>query len=498
MKNSTCTRPGPGFDAKILRLVKGARERRAVQLGQVDAIMDPVSGRAILLAEAPPAAPKSDRFARATLDALAAQVCVLDAAGTIVTANTAWRVFAASQRGSAADVSEGRNYLAACDRIVGNERVDAIALVAGIRQVIAGERELFRYEYFCDAPSRPRWFMASIARMHADGAARAIVSYEDITELKHAEQSLRLEHAVARRLVDAGDLAAALQAVIRVICESQHWDCGRYFRLDPTAGVLTFAEAWGMPLAAVEQFMEKSRAVVFRPGAGLVGRVCQSGQPLWVLNGSNDARASQTALAHETGMEGAFVFPVIAEAKTLGVLAFASRTVCEPDDRLLQAMQNIGHQLGQFLQRQQVADALRRSEARFRKLTELASDWVWEQDRDFRFTKIVGAGMAGIGDILGKTLWELPAIVLSDDEWVRHKSELAAQWSFCDFEYAVVLPDARLAYYCISGEPVYDGAGAFTGFHGTGLDITRRKGAEIASRASEARALDVTGPADHA
>ncbi|MCR4301932.1 MAG: GAF domain-containing protein, partial [Sulfuricaulis sp.] len=362
----------------------------------------------------------------------------LDAAGTIITANTAWRVFAASQRGIGADVSEGGNYLAVCGQIVGNERVDASAMATGIRQVIAGERELFRYEYFCGASPELRWFMASVTRLHGDGAARAIVSYEDITELKHAEQLQRLECTVARCLADADNASVALQAVIRAVCETQHWDCGRYFRLDPVAGVLSLAESWGMPVAAVEQFLEKSRGTMFRPGAGLAGRVCQSGQPLWILNGSKDARASQTALAHETGMDGAFVFPVIAEAKAIGVLAFASRTVHEPDDRLLQAVRSIGHQLGQFLQRRQAEDTLRRSETRFRRLTELSSDWVWEQDRDFRFTKITGAGMTGTGDILGKTLWELPTIVLSDDEWVKHKSELAAQWSFCDFEYAAV------------------------------------------------------------
>lgn len=615
-KNSASTRLGLGFDAKILRLVKGTRERSAIKSGQVDAILDPASGRAILLPDAQAALlerkarlhglmdlssdgiweqdeyyrfvahagaaigsehsgdasilgktlwdlpfdngseidwqthrtqlewravfrdlelccvdragkqrvislsgepvfdaqarfkgyrgitrdisahrqvqtapPESDRFARATLDALAARVCVLDAAGTILMANTAWRVFTDSGAG----VREGGNYLAACAQIDGNERVDAIAMAAGIRQVIAGEREVFRYEYFCDTPSGPCWFMASVTRLHGDSAARAIVSYEDITGPKLAQQLLGLEYSVARCLADATDTAAAVHAVIRAVCETQNWNCGRYFRLDSATGVLSQDGSWGMPGAGVEQFLEKSHGAVFRPGAGLAGRVCQSGQPLWILSGSKDARASQTALAHETGMEGAFVFPVIAEDKTIGVLAFASRTVREPDDRLLQAVQNIGHQLGQFLQRQQVADTLRQSEARFRGLTELSSDWVWEQDRDFRFTKIVGTGMVGTGDILGKTLWELSAIVLSDDEWVKHKSELAAQWSFCDFEYAVVLPDAQLGYYCISGEPVYDDAGAFTGFHGTGLDITQRKRAEIALRESEARLRDLTG-----
>jgi PAS domain S-box-containing protein len=336
--------------------------------------------------------------------------------------------------------------------------------------------------------------MASVTRLHRDTEARAIVSYEDITEIKHAEQLQRLECTVARRLAYANNTSAALQAVIRAVCETQQWDCGRYFRLDPAAGVLSLDESWGMPAAAVEQFMEKSRGAEFRLGAGLAGRVCQSGQPLWILHGSKDARVSQTALAHETGMDGAFVFPVIAEAKTIGVLAFASRSVHEPDDRLLQAVQNIGHQLGQFLQRRQAEDTLRRSEARLRRLTELSSDWVWEQDSQFRFTKITGTGMAGTGDILGKTLWELPTIVLSDDEWVKHKSELAAQWSFCDFEYAAVLPDGQNGYYRISGEPVYDAAGVFTGFHGTGLDITRHKRAEIALHESEARLRDLAGP----
>jgi PAS domain-containing protein len=94
-----------------------------------------------------------------------------------------------------------------------------------------------------------------------------------------------------------------------------------------------------------------------------------------------------------------------------------------------------------------------------------------------RCRNFVGTGMPGIGDMLGKTLWELPGIVPGDDRrgWVAHKSEIVAQWSFCDFECAVTLPDGRLKTYCLSGEPLYDAAGAFSGFHGTGLDITERK-----------------------
>jgi PAS domain S-box-containing protein len=426
--------------------------------------------------------PEAGGVVRAALEALAIPICVLDSTGTVIMTNQAWRAFTAANGGIGAGVSEGVSYLAACDAALGDERADGIAMAAGIRQVIAGGREIFRHEYAGSAPAGRGHFVATVTRLRGAGAAHAAVSCEDITALKHAERLLRLEYTVARCLADADDSSAALQAVIRAVCEAQQWDCGRHFRLDPVAGALHLDGSWGMPVAGVEQFMEKSRGAVFRPGAGLAGRVCQSGQPLWIASGSKDARALQTALEHETGMAGAFVLPVIADTETIGVLAFAGRTVHEPDDRLLQAMRSIGRQLGRFLQQRRAEDALRRSEARLRALIELSSDWTWEQDCDFRFTKLVGSGMAGAGDILGKALWELPSVVLSDDEWVKLKSELAARWSFCDFEYAVVRPDGQTGYYSISGEPVYDEAGAFLGFRGIGLEITRRKRAEIALR----------------
>jgi len=40
---------GTGFEGRILRLVKGAPERRAIELGQVDAVVDRATGKAFLL-----------------------------------------------------------------------------------------------------------------------------------------------------------------------------------------------------------------------------------------------------------------------------------------------------------------------------------------------------------------------------------------------------------------------------------------------------------------
>ena len=43
-------------------------------------------------------------------------------------------------------------------------------MAAGIRQVIAGEREIFRHEYSSDTSSRQRWFMATVTCLHGETA----------------------------------------------------------------------------------------------------------------------------------------------------------------------------------------------------------------------------------------------------------------------------------------------------------------------------------------
>ncbi len=181
----------------------------------------------------------------------------------------------------------------------------------------------------------------------------------DVTTSMRAEQLLRLEHLVARCLADANNASAALKAVIRAVCETQGWQCGRYFRVDNEAGVLRFAESWSVLDAAVERFIEGSRDMVFAPGVGLTGGVWQSGQPLWVADLSKDGRVYYKGLHRDASTHGAFVFPVVLEGKTVGVLSFNSREVRKPDDRLLHAVRVIGSQIGQLLQRKQTEEEQR-------------------------------------------------------------------------------------------------------------------------------------------
>jgi diguanylate cyclase (GGDEF)-like protein/PAS domain S-box-containing protein len=197
-----------------------------------------------------------------------------------------------------------------------------------------------------------------------------------ITERKRAEQLQSLEHAVSRSLADADSVTGAVQAAVRAICETEGWECGRYFRWDDKAQVLRFSDAWSIPDDAVRQFLAKSSELTYAPGVGLAGKVWQSRQPLWASDITQDARVAQVGLARGMGMRGAFVFPVISEGNAIGVLAFNSRDAREPEDRLMEAISVIGTQIGQFLQRKLREEELRR----FRTAMDASEDMIWLLD----------------------------------------------------------------------------------------------------------------------
>ena len=145
----------------------------------------------------------------------------------------------------------------------------------------------------------------------------------------------------------------------------------------------------------------------------------------------------------------------------------------------------------EITERRRAEESLRVSEAHFRSLTELSSDWYWQQDEDLRFTFLSGRGfhLGGypVESSIGKTRWELANVTPLSSSWAEHQAVLAARQPFRDLEFSRVSPDGSIRYLSSSGEPIFDEHGRFKGYQGIGRDITDRKRAEEALRASEER-----------
>jgi diguanylate cyclase (GGDEF)-like protein/PAS domain S-box-containing protein len=124
--------------------------------------------------------------------------------------------------------------------------------------------------------------------------------------------------------------------------------------------------------------------------------------------------------------------------------------------------------------------SLPRSAVRAQNLIELSADWYWEQDKEFRFTRVESQGVAeGEGadgeDILGKRRWEIGLEIKTPGGWPVHRALLDEHQPFRDVVLYRTLADGTSRYVSVSGAAMFDRDNRFLGYRGIGKDITEQK-----------------------
>lgn len=134
---------------------------------------------------------------------------------------------------------------------------------------------------------------------------------------------------------------------------------------------------------------------------------------------------------------------------------------------------------------------LRTSESRFRTLIETFFDWYWEQDAQFRFTRVLTSPnnpiQLGESETLGQTRWQLVGASETAPEWAEHIATLHAHEPFDNFIYQRTLPNGRRVWFSITGRPIFDSSGRFSGYRGVTRDVTQEHETRHALVESEAR-----------
>ncbi len=114
------------------------------------------------------------------------------------------------------------------------------------------------------------------------------------------------------------------------------------------------------------------------------------------------------------------------------------------------------------------------SEERFRRFTELASDWYWEQNENGEFTQVSGTveEMLGLGvsAFLG-TNGDLDAPGWNEEERRTLQALIAARQPFLDFAFSRVDAKGATRQFRVSGEPMFNRSCRYTGFRGVGAEV---------------------------
>jgi PAS domain S-box-containing protein len=211
------------------------------------------------LSRANEASRKRESFIRSIFDGLSASICILDEEGFILDTNEPWQCFARAN-GMFECRFTGRNYLEVCDRAEGEWAEGADRAAAGIREVIAGSRDLFEMEYPCHSPHEERWFIARVTRFRDRDPVQVVVAHENVTQRRHAE---RLQRTQLRQFLN---VLSNLHAGVLLVTEDQRVEfvnqafC-ELFDLDRSPGALRGLKSSEIIDQIRNQFAEPASAV---------------------------------------------------------------------------------------------------------------------------------------------------------------------------------------------------------------------------------------------
>jgi PAS domain S-box-containing protein len=197
-----------------------------------------------------------------------------------------------------------------------------------------------------------------LVRDEAGNPSEVVGVWTEISDRKHAELRLQLQHAVAAALAQGDSMERTHQTIFETMGKSLGWELGELWKVDKGANVLRRANVWHPPSTEFSKFVSESASMTFEKGVGLPGRVWASGRAELSPDIQTDAGFVRRPLSASLGLHGWIGFPIVLRGGVLGVIGFFSSEVQQPDSALVASLTAIGIQLGQFIDKQNIAEQM--------------------------------------------------------------------------------------------------------------------------------------------
>ncbi len=403
---------------------------------------------------------ESREFARSTMDALSAHICVIDGNGIVVAVNKAWLDFAEAnpptpiaengkrRAESLGSTGVGADYLAVCDAATGLGSEGAREFAAGIREVMAGTRSEFEMEYPCHSPDEQRWFIGRVTHFAGIGSHMVAIAHENITDRKLAEEALRQSEERLSTAVASGSMGIW---GLDLRTNTSVWDARTHDMFGIPRETEPTHELW------LELVVPEDRALAEASLARVIAEKCRDSVEYRIAHPDGSIRHIQCTTD-----------PVLDEAG-------AVRSV-------------VGLDLD-ITERKLAEIALRESEERFRAIASNTPDHIVMQDRQLRYTFVINPQLGlSEDDMIGKTDY----VFLPKEEadlLTQAKTLVMESGEPMHYETSLISKDGRPEYFEGSYVPRTDDQGQVTGLIGYFRNTTERKRAEEALKESEARLL---------
>lgn len=241
--------------------------------------------------------------------------------------------------------------------LVPADRADEAASIA--RRVRAGERvdQLDTVRVGIDAERLDVSLAVSPIR-NPSGTLVGISSIaRNASDRKLRERYLQTVHQATRVLAQFGSVEETLPAVLRVVGEGLGWAVGSGWMPTRRHGAvqLRCAAFWHTAALDGASFETTSRQLRLDPGEGLPGRVWETAQARWVADVTAEPHSRRADEARQDGLRSCYLLPIRGQDGVVAVIEFLSREVRAPDPLLLEMLNRVAGQIGEYLERKGAA-----------------------------------------------------------------------------------------------------------------------------------------------
>ncbi|HVX39801.1 MAG TPA: GAF domain-containing protein, partial [Gemmatimonadaceae bacterium] len=220
------------------------------------------------------------------------------------------------------------------------------------------------------------------------------------------DRRLAVQYTVSRALSEADTIDEAVDHVLAAIAWHLGWRFGAFWLRDALANVLRAAHVWSGD--AGHEFARMTADTTFPCGVGLPGRVWLERRPIQDDEVTRSDNFPRRAAAAASNLHTALAFPVMTRDEFLGVIELYGAEPAHVDDAVLNALEGIGLQIGQFIARRRAIDAEHAANGLARAMVQVALDCIVTIDREGRVLEFNPAAERTFGyarsEILGKPM----------------------------------------------------------------------------------------------
>jgi diguanylate cyclase (GGDEF)-like protein/PAS domain S-box-containing protein len=224
----------------------------------------------------------------------------------------------------------------------------------------------------------------------------------DIRDRKRAEVLQAARFAVTQALVTSPGWDKAAAGVLEGLCRTLDWELAEYWEVDADREAMHFAASWKRPGRDTSAFESTASGQGYRRGEGLAGRVWEAAKPIAMADLAGD-ESPRAAAAVAVGLHGIVGFPVRSGRRVVGMISLHTWAPRDLDEGLIAVMNDVGSQIGEFVERKRAEVALQESEKRMRSVLDNVSDGLATIDQN----GIIESANPAVSKLFGYTDQEL-------------------------------------------------------------------------------------------